>query len=263
MFERASGGELSARVCDLLEQCLRDVEARALVMRHGAWLYNRCSFAAVELGVEPKALSQAVISRFMKSVYDGFLDREPSRDLDARAKFLFGLCLRHEKTSILADRKRIVLSDPDTLERQPVQLCSEPQRRTEDDQRRFQRVMETMLEICSAPNVLSLLSRDLPWHVTLDLLVKAKAHKRGGSTIVVREADDSLRLLRGSMDLFRRARTHRAWTLVLAAIYFSVEPLEEVQLETMLTKAKNIERYARRALQLLREHFAAPQRISP
>lgn len=250
-------------VREQLELCLREVEAVELIRVLASWLHNRCVWLARELRVEPDRVYGAVVGRFERRVCLGFLDNEKSLNLLARSKYLFQLCLRHEKDAIIKEQNLLTTFDETRPQGEGVEAVEQPGVERVDWSGRFHRVMDLLLQVCSPPNALSLLSRDLPWHVSLELVGGAKDYNKGGSTMVMRTAEESLGLLKDSIDLYRRARTYRAWTLVLAAIYFSRLPFDDIQLGSMEKKAKNIERYARRALQDLQVHFAAPQRTTP
>jgi DNA-directed RNA polymerase specialized sigma24 family protein len=229
---------------------------------HEEWLEKRCKYEVLKIrGWTWQELRNEVWVRFVRRAEAGWFDQRPTKSVEAQARTLMNLCIRHVQKARWRDqgRARKHSEDDDALARIPEPHPTDPSE-AKQHQQELRQLLALVHEATSPVRGLCLLSRDVPRAVAGGDVDRAKAYKRGGSNMPVRPAPEAYALLdserRDTLLVFDLER----WKPVLGVIYYAEGPLQPQLAEGCDVLAGNVERQANRALADLQRAVAARQR---
>ncbi len=220
------------------------------------WLAKRCAYAAsTRPGLSAEELFQAVVLRAYLRAERGWFDQAPQVHIHAQAKTLLNNCIRQELKAYARYHERTQF-DPVGDDPEPPPP-TEPSRRDEAMGLRVDlaRVLAVIQEVTTPTRRLSLLSRDVPLTVLLSHVEQAKAYRAGGSSMVVRPADEAFDQLVEQRVIPELVFDLPDWKLMLGRIYYGVGPLDSVPHAVAKGGSAKVERQANRALDDLRDAF--------
>ena len=262
-----TGSELSGAAQQLMRHSMRETLFFSLYRRLAGWLHGRCRFKAFQSrGVlDHDELFQRVVTLALVRTHGSkdsppWFDQAPVGGVEAQAKSLLSYCLTRAFHAGLNDpllNQGVELSLVENM----VESGPTADARYEDEGLR--EILKVLDTVATLPRRLAYLSRDFPWVVDLSRLVDVKNFSGGGSDMVVRSAEETLGLLVEHLPEFTRATKHRPWTLILGAIYYSVQPIELVPYSDRKAGAESIETYARSVVRALIKHFSVTRRATP